>query len=230
MQPLTTARLLFWIPLFTVHICWLWSSLAGSVDFCVPYWTGCVSISKAARSSDALFLFRSAMTMSAVLLIYYWLQVGQFLALYNRRAVSSQYLGIIAAFFLVLYANFLGTQGDFYRLLRQYGVIIYFAFTVLAQMLFIKHLLALDEKNIGNYIKIKSGLSLWILVLGIASVIGNAILEGEKKDSWENIIEWQFALSMNIYFLLTAFIWKRLNFSCKPVFTPARNNQEKNGL
>lgn len=216
MQPFHNAWLLFWVPLVTVHIVWIWSSLVGSIDQCIPYWSGCTSISKAARSSDALFLFRSIMIMSAVLLMYYWLQVGQFLSLYKRQAITLQTLGIIAAFFLVLYANFLGTQGDIYRLLRQYGVTVYFSFTVLAQILFVNHLIKLDEIKIRNYIQFKIRLSLWVLTLGIISVVCNLLLEPEAKNRWENIIEWHFALSMNFYFLLTSLIWKKLNFSYIP--------------
>lgn len=213
MQPVHTAWLLFWIPLLTVHITWIWSSWVGAIDTCLPYWSGCTSISRAARSSDALFLFRSVMTMNAVLLIIYWLQIGKFLSLFKRSAVRLQCLGIIAAFFLVLYANFLGTQGDVYRLLRQYGVTIYFSFTVLAQMLLISHLLKINEIKIRPYVQGKLWLSMWILTLGIISVICNALLEGEAKDRWENIIEWHFALAMNMYFLLTALLWKRMQFS-----------------
>lgn len=215
MQPVHTAWLLFWIPLLTVHIAWIWSSWVGAIDYCLPYWSGCTSISRAARSSDALFLFRSVMTMNAMLLIIYWLHIQQFLSLYNRTAIRLQYLGIISAFFLVLYANFLGTQGDIYRLLRQYGVTIYFSFGVLAHMLFAKHLLKLNETKIRVYVQGNLLLSLLILLLGITSIICNLVLDGEEKDRWENIIEWYFALAMNMYFLLTALIWKRLKFTCR---------------
>jgi hypothetical protein len=190
--------------------------MVGSIEFCFPYWSGCTSISRAARSSDALFLFRAVMIMNAVLLMHYWLQLGQMLTLYGRRATTLQTLGIIAALFLVLYANFLGTQGDVYRLLRQYGVTIYFSFTVLAHMLLTNHLFSLNENKIYRHLQIQRYLCGWLLTLGIFSVFFNALLEGETKDRCENIIEWHFSLGMNFYFLLTTFIWKRLNFSYRP--------------
>ncbi len=210
MQPVHTAWLVFLIPLLIVHAVWLWSTGLGVIEPCLPYLSGCVSISKAARSSDALFLFRAGMILNAALLIHFWLLVRQWLALYQERTLALPILGIIAALFLVLYANFLGSQGEFYQLLRRYGVTIYFSFTVLAQMLLVHRLLQL---NIGAQLtQIKTGLCIWLLTLGIISVLCNALLDGDAKDRWENIIEWHFALGMNSYFLLTALLWKKVGY------------------
>ncbi len=212
MQPVHTAWLVFLIPLLIVHAVWLWSTGLGVIDQCLPYWSGCVSISKAARSSDALFLFRAGTILNAALLIHFWLLVRQWLALYQVRTLALPILGIIAALFLVLYANFLGTQGEFYQLLRRYGVTIYFAFTVLAQMLLVRQILHLRLKVGAHLVQIKLWLCVWLLALGIISVLCNALLEGDTKDRWENIIEWHFALGMNSYFLLIALLWKKLGF------------------
>lgn len=216
MQPVPTAWLIFLIPLLVVHASWLWSSMASTIDWCLPYWSGCISISKAARSSDALFLFRAAMILNAALLLHFWLQVYQWLMLYQRRHPILPALGITAALFLVLYANFLGTQGDIYQLLRRYGITIYFAFTVLAQMLLVRQLLQLPLAIGTQLIRIKLWLCVWLLALGITSVLCNALLEGDAKDRWENIIEWHFALGMNSYFLLVALLWRQLEFSYRP--------------
>jgi hypothetical protein len=216
MQPVHTAWLVFLVPLIVAHAAWLWSSLAGAIDGCLPYWSGCVSISKAARSSDALFLFRAGMILNAMLLVNFWLQAGQFLVLHQRRSHTLPVLGITAALFLVLYANFLGTQGPVYQLLRQYGVTIYFSFTVLAHMLFTRHLLKLNISSVKPYVKLKFWLGGWMLVLGITSVFCNALLTGDAKDRWENIIEWHFALGMDGYFLLVALTWQRLGFCYQP--------------
>lgn len=216
MQPVHTAWLVFLVPLVIVHAAWLWSSLAGAIDWCLPHWRGCVSISKAARASDALFLFRASMILNAMLLVNFWLQARQFLALHQRRSPTLPVLGITAALFLVLYANFLGTQGPVYQLLRQYGVTIYFSFTVLAQMLFTRHLLELNISSVEAYVKLKFWLGGWMLLLGIASVFCNALLTGDAKDRWENIIEWHFALGMDGYFLLAALTWQRLGFCYQP--------------
>lgn len=227
MQPVHTAWLIFLLPLLVVHGAWLWSSAAGAIDWCLPYWGGCTSISKAARSSDALFLFRAVMTFNAALLVNYWLQASHFLARYQTPATATRWLniiGITGAIFLVLYTNFLGSQGDIYQLLRRYGVTIYFSFTVLAQMLLLRQLLYRIPIRF-RWVKYKTWLCAWLLSLGLASVFCTAMLTGDTKDRWENIIEWHFALGMNCYFLLTALLWKHLGFSWQALQNPAAGKQ-----
>lgn len=219
MQPVPTAWLIFLLPLLVVHGAWLWSSLAGAIDWCLPYRDGCTSISRAARSSDALFLFRAVMTFNAALLVNYWLQASYFLAQYDASKTATRWLtgiGITGAIFLVLYATFLGTQGEVYQLMRRYGITIYFSFTVLAQMLFLQQLLVQIPIRF-RWVKYKSWLCIWLLLLGLTSVFCNALLTGDAKDRWENIIEWHFALAMNCYFLLTARLWKHLGFSWQAI-------------
>lgn len=218
MQPVHNAWLVFLLPLLVVHGAWLWSSMAGAIDACVPYWSGCTSISRAARSSDALFLFRAVMTFNAALLVNYWLHASRFLTLYSAPKTITRTLtiiGITGAIFLVLYANFLGSDGSFYQLLRRYGVTIYFSFTVLAQMLFLRQLLVRIPNGL-RWVKYKNWLCIWLLFLGLTSVFCNALLTGEAKDNWENIIEWHFALGMSFYFLFSALLWQQFGFSCKP--------------
>lgn len=227
MQPTHTAWLVFLIPLVAVHASWLWSSLVGAIDWCLPYWSGCVSISRAARSSDALFLFRAAMLINATLLAIYWLQAGSFLSLRPLTLQQGkqsqirwmQVVGITGAIFLVLYVDFLGTTGPVYQLLRRYGVTFYFSLTLLAQLLFLRQLLPLTNKNhlAARWINAKTRLCWWMLAVGLASILGNVLLDDPAKDRWENIIEWHFALAMNMYFIFTAMLWKQLGYRQRPV-------------
>lgn len=224
MQPVHTAWLVFLIPLLTVHACWLWSSLTGAIEWCLPYWSGCTSISRAARSSDALFLFRAAMMINACLLAIYWLQAGNLLRLQGKRQpiIWMQLTGMAGVAFLILYVDFLGTNGELYQLLRRYGVTFYFAFTLLAQLLLLRQLLPLTQTQpaAAPWIKAKTWLCWWILALGIASIAGNALLQDPAKDHWENIMEWHFALAMNTWFGLSAVLWQRLGYRQQPVITP----------
>ncbi|ABC26982.1 conserved hypothetical protein [Hahella chejuensis KCTC 2396] len=226
MQPQRIAWSNFLLPVLVAHAAWLWSSLVGAIDGCLPYWDGCVSISKAARSSDALYLFRAGMIIHAVLLLVFWFQAGAFLKL-NQASTGAvramQCLGAIGALFLVLYADFLGVDGRVYRLLRQYGVTIYFSFTVLAQMLLLRSLLTLFRSpalhaatGVQKWLRAKTWLCWWMLALGLASVANSLLLENPAKDRWENVIEWFFALSMTTYFAFTAMIWRRLGYRQRP--------------
>lgn len=123
-------------------------------------------------------------------------------------------LGTIGAVFLVLYADFLGTEGDFYEFMRRYGITFYFAMTILAQMISIRSLQKVKDtfdRMIKRYLSIQFVLIAIYWVLGIANVVIKAT-SVSWADQAENIIEWHFALYMSFFFGLTAMMWKRSGF------------------
>ena len=216
MRPSFIAWTVFLLPLLCVHVSWFWSSIVGAIPWCNPYWDGCVSISRAARSSDALFLFRALMIFTAAWLIIYWRLCGYFL---EKKLQAQNYfwiltLGYLGAAFLILYADFLGTEGAAYRLMRRYGVIFFFTFTVLAQYIYLRLLLknqsAISSADI--YPKIMLALGFLILVIGFISLGATIMLDNPAKDRWENTTEWWFALGMVSHFAINAMLWHRLQF------------------
>ena len=139
--PVTIVFLAGMLPILAAHLAYLLNIWAGadlaSQYVCMPYLDGCVSISRAARSGPGLHLFRALMLPSAVLLLLSWEFVREWLrglgACSGRRGWLIGGLGAVGAVFLVFYATWLGTEGDWYRWLRRYGVIFYFAGTALAR-------------------------------------------------------------------------------------------------
>lgn len=108
------------------------------VPLCNPFVDGCTSISRAARQGLANHLFRALMLPAATLQGLVWLLAAHWLqgALGPRRGLRwMAALGVLAAAALVLYATFLGTEGAAYRLLRQYGTVLYFGNTCLCMLL-----------------------------------------------------------------------------------------------
>jgi hypothetical protein len=100
---------------------------------CVPFWEGCTSISRAARHGDALFWFRGFMMPLSMLLVIYWIFQYRWLEQLTgprRRHKVILALGMVSALMLVLYANYLGSQGEFYRFMRNIGVRFYFGCAV----------------------------------------------------------------------------------------------------
>lgn len=216
MQPSKIAWTVCLLPLFCVHASWIWSSSVGAIPWCLPYWDGCASISRAARSSDALFLFRAGMILSAAWLIMYWRLCSHFLQRWKfaQRSLAMLILGYLGAMFLVLYADFLGTEGTVYRLMRRYGVIFFFTFTVLAQYFFTRDLLRNKSqlKAVYRHLQTMLGLGLFILIIGFISLGATILLDNPEKDRWENVTEWWFALAMMAYFGVTALMWKKLRY------------------
>src|SRR5690606_30873198 len=87
-------------------------------------------------------VFRAAMMPAATLQILMWLLTAAWLHRQRRMSGLAVALavafGLLAGLAMILYATFLGTDGGVYRLLRSYGVKLYFAFTYLALLLVLR--------------------------------------------------------------------------------------------
>ena len=105
----------------------------------------------------------------------------------------------MVALFLILYVNYLGTDGDFNRFMRRHGVIIYFAGTVLAQMLSINALHKYGGEAVSKLRKLMQVQLSFIAVCWLLAMISLAINTSGViwASQGENIIEWFFALFMS---------------------------------
>ncbi|AUD79341.1 hypothetical protein CW740_08810 [Kangiella profundi] len=214
-RPHHIAWLVCLIPIIAAHGAFFIGLWQGVANECVPYFEGCTSISRAARNGDAIFLFRGLMMPTAAFLIIFWYLQSIWLKQMTQKPHPVVFiLGNIGAVFLVLYADFLGTEGDFYEFMRRYGITFYFAMTILAQMLSIRSLKKVKgtlDRKIKRYLSIQFVLIAIYWVLGIANVVIKAT-GVSWVDQSENIIEWHFALYMSFFFGLTAMMWKRSGF------------------
>lgn len=193
------------LPIALVHLCYALSVQAGHVPLCWPYWDGCTSISRAARHGWSNHLFKAVMLPIAGLMLVFWALAASWLrqrtAARRRRIAAMQALGWIGAVFLILYATFLGVDGDTYRWLRRYGVTVYFSFTVLAQMLMAS---ALDP---GGLRRALAALCATMLLLGLASLPLQHLLP--DRDAALNALEWLYALLMSLGFAAVGLAWRQ---------------------
>ena len=200
------------IPTLTVNLCYVISSSQGHVPACVPYFEGCTSISSAGRQGISYYLFKLGMVGSAVLLVMFWRSMSDHISAgTGRGAPVAVAVGTGGAAFLVLYAAFLGNEGHIYFLLRRFGSILYFGLTMLAQLMALRRLEAFAPRWLTRTKK-------WglfsMLFFGIASIpVMNYM---DNKDTFQDIIEWDFSLLMQMYFLLTAIWLARLRKPASP--------------
>jgi hypothetical protein len=185
---------------------------------CMPFWEGCVSISRAARSGPGLYLFRAVMLPCAVLILLSWRAVRAWLLDHSvcspRRARIIFVLGAVGAVFLVFYVTALGSEGEWYRWLRRYGVTVYFGGTALAQLLLVASLW--PERRQMQWGRLHAPIALLMSlvsvqwVLGVLSVLKRLLIsDPDLVDRIENIIEWWFALPMALAFIAIAWIFRR---------------------
>lgn len=197
-------------PIIVVHVCYAISVYAETVPLCLPYVEGCTSISRAARHGLANHVFKAVMLPCAGLMTVFWMMAAawarELSPTRGRSAAAMRVIGITGALFLVLYAAFLGVDGDFYRWMRRYGVTVYFSFTVLAQMLLASLLTAHAPHAVLRRHLIV--LALAMLGLGIASVPLQHVFDA--RDVAVNAIEWCYALLMSCGFCAVGLHWRRI--------------------
>ena len=222
MQPRTLAIIITILPFLITNVVYLLSAYEGYIPWCIPNLDGCASISKAARSGNSLFIFRATMIVYAILLIWFWIYVRQWLhQLYGHTTNIARFiiwLGVIGALFLIVYIDFLGTTGEVNRFMRRYGILIYFLCTPIAQILLLRqHYIILPSlrENVINPRVLQYQFIVVVLMLIIGIVSGVLDVTYAKTNESENIVEWNIALLMQLYFLGIVFIWKDYKYYLK---------------
>ncbi|SDR15019.1 hypothetical protein SAMN05428982_3352 [Pseudoxanthomonas sp. CF385] len=212
-MPADDARIPLWpLPLLiallflvAAHAAYLLSIQAGHVPACVPYLEGCVSISRAARHGVGNHLFRLMVMPCAVLHALVWLLAHRWL----RGGHGMVVLGVVSATALAVYATFLGIEGETYRFLRRYGVVVYFGFGYLAQLALMRRASRTDALP-TRVITWMSWIAAAMLGLGIANVVaGLVVADASAKDRWENVFEWWLGLLMVGWYAVLAIGWRR---------------------
>jgi len=207
------------LPAIVIHGCYLTSALSGHIPLCIPYLSGCTSISASGRYGISYFMFKAGMLPAAVLLAAYWLLNREWLlGLGDQDGAMTRWmvrLGLIAAAFLTLYAVFLGSPGEFYNLMRRYGVTVYFSFNYLAQLLLAARLRDLRAQGLLQLprwlVDGKMVLLVSLLAMGLLSIpVQNFVPEGFRTG---NVLAWNFALLSTVYYLLTWVAWRRTGFA-----------------
>ncbi len=181
---------------------------------CIPLFEGCTSVSRAARYQDAIFWFRGLMMPMSVLLVIYWVLLARWLddlAGPRRLHRIMLVLGCISALALILYANFLGSEGSVYRVLRRFGVTVYFGLSLMAQLLYLR---AVQQRR-GRLLPQSQRCVTWQQgcvgaqwLLGLVS-LSTDFMEPGLKYRIDNILEWNFALAMILFHGLNAGIWRQ---------------------
>lgn len=202
------------IPLIFVHVAWWWSTQLGLIPACNPYWHGCTSISAAMRNPPVVYLFRPVMLPWGWLLLAFWSLCALWAAQVHPTAVRRRWImwlcGTVGAIFYLLYATWLGEEGELPRSLRRYGINLYFAMTVLAQMWLVSIAAAagvLSQRLRHAFIALLAAL----LLLGLSS-LPLQFIDGIDRRAMLNALEWIYALLMIACYPLTALAFLQSGF------------------
>lgn len=203
------------LPILAVNLAYGLNLLLTDLPSCLPYAEGCMSISRAVRSGPGLHLFRAVLLpVSMLMVVFWWLAWHWRGHLGLNRGRWMLILGVTGSLFLILYATFLGTDGGVYRWLRRYGVIGYFAGTAMAQLLLVRALWEAKAHLLGGRlntpIRWMMGMIFSAWLLGCISPTKRILITDPVLQAGvENVIEWNFALAMSLYFLAAAVAFYR---------------------
>jgi hypothetical protein len=215
-------------PLVAINLSYWLAAQNGSIPACIPYLDGCTSISAAGRHPPSSFLFRATMLPIAALIIIYWKLCAVWLRALGAagpvRAGTLFVIGAIGGLFLILYVTFLGSEGEFYNLMRRYGVTVFFGFSFLAQLMLAERVvtqatvLALPRLYWIGWSKL--AICILMLAIGLASIpVMNFVAD---KDRIQNVMEWNFGLLLLGNFALTWFLWRATRFELLPTAALSR--------
>jgi hypothetical protein len=196
------------LPVLAAHLAYA-INLANGLEACFPYWDGCMSVSRGLRSGPGLWWFKVLALPSMALMWSCWSRVGMGMERRTRRVAWLTGLGRAGAVFFLVYALWLGTEGDIYRWLRRYGVVFYFGFTGLAQLM----LLAAWPQRWRRL----AWFRVYVLVVslawlsGIASAFKRQLSDDPAfVDRVENALEWHFALYLSLGFVALGLAWRTM--------------------
>ncbi|MCC5849290.1 MAG: hypothetical protein JJU29_14485 [Verrucomicrobia bacterium] len=203
----------FLLPCGVIVVCYLVSTHLGQVAVCFPFYSGCASISAAARQEPAIHIFRMVMLPMTTVFAGFWVVCRVWLLQWDIKRLQANavgILGVVGAVFLVLYVVFLGTEGRIYDLLRRFGTTVYFGCTGIAQLI-VAVSLSEQRKRLPAFfgtmiLPLFLFISVSMLILGIVYIPAANFFTAHNV---ENIIEWNFAFLMHINFALVWILWRR---------------------
>ncbi len=227
MNPRPVALLAALLPCFAVQATYLVAASYSLVDWCNPYLDSCTSISATGRKPPASFLFRATMLPSAVIMMaYWWLNHAWLKSLWAETGQKPGRglhwmlgLGFVACIGLILYVTVLGVDGDIWRRQRRIGVVLFFSFTYISQLLLVGqwwHLRPQIPTVPEIYLRGMWLLCFMLLAAGLLTVVLDAWDE-HYYETVEDAFEWVLALLLQLNFLLGYFVWRHAGWRLRVI-------------
>ena len=210
---------LFIIPLSTVFACLSVAVALNVYEPCNPFINGCYTISRIGRSHPGVLIFKPMMLITVIMIVAYCFE---HVRIFKKFLISKIYLslillfGLISATCLLSYILFLGVEGsEIWKFMRRGGIFIYIVSLVFTQLFVaLSYMKIKDDYQVivsSKAIKVTFYHSLMVVIFGfVLFLFTNRFLQ---LTTWNTriIIEWNYFLFMNLFFLNTYFIWKKIN-------------------
>ncbi len=198
------------LPLVTINISYLVAVAVEHLPACIPYVSGCTTVSAAGRAVPESLIFKSGMVLSAVTLVLLWHRIAAFLQPGGKpssRVVLIRVFSVLAALSLVVHVIALGFKGDDFRQLRRISIDGFALGNLIVQILFIALYRPMRIETTRKLYR-------WLVVLCIAPPALAIAMElakwlGAPRHQTNNIGAWNAFVVVSGYYVVVARIWWR---------------------
>jgi hypothetical protein len=183
-----------------------------------PFFYGETSISNIAKRYPLYLIFKPLLFIASLLMIFYWVYTKKIIySIFKSEKTELYYVfGILSGIFLFFHVLFLGSeiQNEIFVKLRRYFVAFFILFELLAQFFLIKKLYSIKKiiNNFINYFILQIKLYFIIFFLFLTSLVASLMIFLNIPKELDYIIEWNYFIFLSFYYLLTFFLWKKINF------------------
>ena len=219
---------IFLLPLIAINLCLIISQnpellensffkvdQIGRSGFSIPYIDGGLSISRASRTFPQYLIFKPAMFLTALFLIFYWKNNNQLINNFYHSKTNFKFktFGILSAIFLVIHSLLLGVKFDIqiYKLFRRVVLLLFIIFEIIGQGILVYHFyrLKLKLKNLinSNVLILKIIL---VAVLALIAILSIPILVTKGNTHFKHALEWNYFVGVIMFYLFSRFFWKNI--------------------
>jgi hypothetical protein len=202
------------VPLVTINVCYMLGVALEHLPACIPYLSGCTSVSSTGRIAPESLVSKAGLLSSAVILALLWLRCATFLQLGGKapsRLILLRVFGFLAALFLALYSVTLGLREEEYRILRRIGIDGFALSSLLAQVLFIVLYRPMRIDATKKLTRWLIALCIALPLLGIAAEV--AKWAGVPRRAANNTVAWNAFVVTSAYYAVLGRIWWHHGFT-----------------
>jgi len=202
------------VPFVTINVCYVLGVSLDHLPPCIPYLSGCTSVSSTGRIAPESLVSKAGLLSSAVILAFLWLRCATFLQLGGQtpsRLTALRVLGFLAALFLALYSVTLGLREEEYRILRRIGIDGFALSSLFAQVLFIVLYRPMRIDATRKLTRWLIAFCIALPLLGIAAEV--AKWAGLPRRAANNTVAWNAFVVTSAYYAVLGRIWWHHGFA-----------------
>ena len=208
----------FWLSHATFWFTFLLGMYLGNSPVCVPYLTGCTSITATGVPDPQAFFFRGGLIAACVLFVFWWYSMQAWLTQLapGRQINTVKYMTMIGIFssicLIISTAVMRPERGELPWRTHTIAAALFFLISLLVQTRVTLYLRQLQKQgiDIGSSLPFKTKLIIaqWGFLFFMLYL---QIFDGTK--AWKNVVEWWMALLIGLYYLSSARDWGKFKLT-----------------